>query len=123
MKRYQITENNITYDIEDYDYCNNPGKKYYLNKKLHRECGPAIECTNGIKHWYKNGQCHRDDGPACEYNNGTKFWCKNGKLHREDGPAVILYDGDKEYWYNGTHIKNISSDEELKRYIKLLSIS
>jgi len=29
--------------------------KWYLNKKLHREDGPAVEHTNGNKEWYLNG--------------------------------------------------------------------
>ena len=27
-------------------------KRYYLNGKLHREDGPAIEYANGTKRWY-----------------------------------------------------------------------
>jgi len=46
----------------------------------------------------------------------------NGKLHRENGPACEYASGNKEYWYNGKFLENIGSDEELKRYIKLLSI-
>jgi len=57
MKRYQITENNIIYDIE--------------------------EDLNNTKHWLLNGVQHREDGPAIEFYNGTKKWYKNGKRHRE----------------------------------------
>jgi len=75
------------------------GDKYwYLNGKLHREDGPAIEWADGTKSWYLNDQLHREDGPAYEYANGNKFWCLNGQLHREDGPAIEYIDGDK-YWY------------------------
>ena len=31
-------------------------KRWYLNGKLHREDGPAIECVNGTKKWYLNGK-------------------------------------------------------------------
>ena len=40
------------------------------------------------KEWYVNGKLHRSDGPAVESNNGDKWWYKEGYLHREDGPAV-----------------------------------
>ncbi len=33
------------------------GAKYwYLNDKLHREDGPAVECAKGYKSWYLNGK-------------------------------------------------------------------
>ena len=31
-------------------------KSWYLNGKLHREDGPAIECADGNKFWYLNGE-------------------------------------------------------------------
>jgi len=96
LKKYKITENNITYDIREYQ---GDTKYWYLNYKYHRENGPAIEYSDGSKYWYINGRRHRDDGPACEFHSGIK-----------------------EYWYNGKHLIDINSDEELKRYIKLLSI-
>jgi len=75
-------------------------KVWYLNGKLHREDGPAIEYASGTKHWYLNGELHREDGPAVEYVSGDKFWCLNGKRHREDGPAIEWADGDKEWYIN-----------------------
>jgi len=120
MKTYQITANNITYDIIEYP---DGSKHWYLNDKYHRENGPAIENYNGDKVWYKNGQRHRDNGPAVEFAVGIKGWYKNGFLHRDNGPAVERINGKNDYWYNGKRLKNINSDEELIRYIKLLSIS
>jgi len=32
-------------------------KSWYLNGKLHREDGPAVEGVNGDKSWYINGTC------------------------------------------------------------------
>jgi hypothetical protein len=75
-------------------------KRWYLNDKLHRENGPAIEYTYGDKEWYLNGKYHREDGPACEYVNGYKSWYINGKRHREDGPAIEKADGTKEWFLN-----------------------
>ena len=54
-------------------------KLWFLNGKLHREDGPAIELTNGTKHWYLNGKYHREDGPAYEHADGTKEWYLNDK--------------------------------------------
>ena len=48
---------------------------------------------NGDKYWYLNGKLHREDGPAVEWSNGSKEWWLNGELHREDGPAVECVDG------------------------------
>ena len=49
----------------------NGSKQWYINGKLHRTDGPAIEWSmmEGI-HWYINGELHRTDGPAIEYNDG-----------------------------------------------------
>ena len=61
------------------------GSKYwYLDDKLHREDGPAIECVDGTKYWFLNGQRHREDGPAIEYADGDKCWFLNGKELTED---------------------------------------
>lgn len=54
-------------------------KYWYLNSKLHREDGPAIEFLSGTKYWYINGQHHREDGPAIDCVNGTKYWFLNGE--------------------------------------------
>ena len=56
---------------------------------------------NGDKQWWLNGKLHREDGPAVERANGTKQWSLNGKLHREDGPAVEWANGTKEWFLNG----------------------
>jgi hypothetical protein len=57
--------------------------RWYLNDKLHREDGPAVEWADGDKEWYLNGQRHREDGPAIEWANGGKYWCLNGQLLTE----------------------------------------
>ena len=56
--------------------------------------------ADGTKVWYLNGKLHRVDGPAVEYANGNKQWFLNDKLHRVDGPAVEQADGNKEWWLN-----------------------
>ena len=57
-----------------------------------------VKVEEGSRCWYVNGKLHREDGPALEYSNGTKCWFKNGDYHREDGPACEYADGNK-YWY------------------------
>ena len=33
---------------------------------------------NGYKEWYVEGKLHREDGPAIEWSNGTKEWRVEG---------------------------------------------
>jgi hypothetical protein len=73
---------------------------WFLNGKLHREDGPAIEWMGGNKEWWVDGKLHREDGPAIEWMGGNKQWVLNGKLHREDGPAIEYANGYKEWWVN-----------------------
>ena len=89
-------------------------KRWYLNGKLHREDGPAIEYSNGDKYWYLNGKLHRVDGPAIEYVNGDKYWYLNGELHREDGPAIEYTNGNKSWFLNGELQFIIYSDGTFK---------
>jgi hypothetical protein len=54
-------------------------KEWYLDGKLHREDGPAVEFTNGCRGWWINGKRHREDGPALEFADGTKKWFIEGR--------------------------------------------
>ena len=56
-------------------------KRWYLNNKLHRDDGPAVEWSNGDKAWWVNGYRHRNDGPALMYLSGSKYWYLNGKQY------------------------------------------
>jgi hypothetical protein len=35
--------------------------------------------SNGTKYWYLNGKLHREDGPAIERPNGSNYWYLNDK--------------------------------------------
>jgi len=71
-------------------------KEWYLNDKLHRTDGPAIELANGYKAWYLNGKLHRTDGPAVELADGTKHWWLNGKqVAMED----VFTDPKDQFWW------------------------
>jgi len=75
-----------------------------IAQRLSGELKIIIDET-GIKRWYLNGKLHRENGPAIEYAYGSKEWWLNGKLHREDGPAIELIAGYKVWWFNGMFIK------------------
>ena len=75
--------------------------RYYVDDKLHRLDGPAIEYANGDKAYYVDDKLQRLDGPAIEYANGDKVYYVDGKLHRLDGPAIELANGGKEYHIDG----------------------
>ena len=81
--------------------------------------------ANGDKAWYLNGKLHREDGPAIEYANGEKQWYLNDKLHRENGPAIEYTNGRTEYWINGKYIpqldnKKIYGKESIEKYLLLV---
>ena len=40
--------------------------------------------SNGTKYWYLNGKLHREEGPAVEYANGDKYWYLNGEEVTEE---------------------------------------
>ena len=86
-------------------------KKWYLDGKLHRLDGPAMETAEGSKHWYINGERHRLDGPAIEYADGRKEWWINDKELTEDEynrhPAVLLYKQKQQLK------KDLASNKEL----------
>jgi hypothetical protein len=92
-------------------------KRWYLNDKLHREDGPAVECADGSKYWYLNDKRHREDGPAVEYADGTKHWYLNGEqLTEEDFNAKIK----KEVAYVQPNIMSLANKIE-KETLKGLS--
>jgi hypothetical protein len=106
----------IKYEVE----VNTNGDKYwYLNGKLHRVDGPAIEYDNGSKHWYLNNMRHREDGPAIEGANGSKEWYLKGKRHREDGPAVEYTDGDKYWFLDGEYLTEAEFNEHMTPTIEM----
>ena len=42
------------------------------------------ELVIDYKTWYVNGKIHREDGPAIEYANGEKFWYLNDTKYSEE---------------------------------------
>src|SRR5882672_10855642 len=91
-------------------------KKWFLNRKLHREDGPAVEFKNGQKEWYINGQRHREGDPALIDCNGNKWWYQNGLVHREDGPGCEFVNGDVSWYYHSNYIQ-ATSLQDFKRQV------
>jgi len=72
---------------------------------LHNRVAPSVhQKDNGYKEWWLNNKLHRDDGPAVEHINGDQEYYFNGLRHRYDGPAVLFINGYKEYWVNGIQL-------------------
>ena len=72
----------------------------------------------GTKYWYLDEKIHREDGPAIEYIDGSKTWCLYDQCHRIDGPAVEYANGYNAWYYHGEYI-NCFSQKEFKRLLKL----
>ena len=98
-------------------------EKYYYKDIgetiLHREDGPAYEASSSsYQEWWLNNKIHRIDGPAVEQASGGKLWLQNSKLHRLDGPATENDDGSKQWFVNGEFIFALSSKGELVNRMK-----
>jgi hypothetical protein len=46
---------------------------------------------HGNKRWYINYKLHREDGPAIEHANGSKSWHLNSKPYTPSAHEVIIY--------------------------------
>ena len=50
----------------------------------------TVEIDNkGTKRWYINGKLHRKDGPAVEYEDGYKAWWINGERVTEQDVLTL----------------------------------
>ncbi len=47
--------------------------------------------SHGDKRWYLDGKLHREDGPAVEYSDGSKYWYLNGKRYEPSAHEIIIY--------------------------------
>ena len=59
------------------------------------------ESADGRREWWLNGKLHREDGPAIEWPDGRREWWLHGKRHRDDGPAIAWPDGYRSWWLHG----------------------
>ena len=46
--------------------------------------------ANGHKEWYLNSKLHREDGPAIEYADGHKKWFYQGKEYEAKNNEEFL---------------------------------
>jgi hypothetical protein len=67
------------YDRKEINHYSDGDNVYFLNDKLHRTNGPAIEYVSGSKCWYLNGFEHNDKGPSGVYDTHLKLWHINNK--------------------------------------------
>ncbi len=66
--------------IHDGCHVNKEGvKHYYLDGKLHRENGPAIEYPDNSPWWFINDEFRPEDEISLEQNTSSKFWYLNGQ--------------------------------------------
>lgn len=100
----------------------------YIDKKMHKEDGPAyIEYYRNkrIKKeiYYKNNRIHRENGPAVihYYKNGnikSYVYYLDNKIHRTYGPAMIEYTANGDLFsLNWVH-KNKFYFYEVKKWLK-----
>lgn len=74
---------------------------WYVNGRVSRKDGPAIERPNGSFEWRLDGKLHREgDEPALD-DGRVKQWSVKGKRHRLGGPAVIIEGVGSEWWVEG----------------------
>ena len=54
---------------------NKQGNKFQIlpNEVYHREDGPAIVYLDGEKKWWMNGKLYRGNGPAVQLKNGRQI--------------------------------------------------
>ena len=72
--------------------------------------------------WYLNGKLHREYGPAVERNNGSKAWYLNNRLHREDGPAIEDVDGNKKWFLHGVELTESEFNAKVKKEMTIAEI-
>ena len=102
------------------EYYGDGTKEWYINGKLHRVDGHAVEFSSGTKQWWVDGQRHRLDGPAVEFSSGAKQWWVDGNRHRLDGPAVEFSNGNKKWYINA---KSYSEKDYYKKLYKMKLIT
>ena len=80
--------------------------------------GELFESYHGNSFYYLNGKMHREDGPAVEYANGNKCWYLNDKQHRIDGAAIEFVDGTKIWFVNDIQM-NCKTQKQFEQLMRL----
>ena len=81
--------------------------------------GYSQRIYSGYKVWYLNGKLHREDGPAVEYPNGSKMWYLNGIEVTEETIGFIIKRKRKlalNYWLLWTDYVMNPTTERGRRY-------
>jgi hypothetical protein len=73
-----------------------------LDKKYHREDGPALVYPNGYKAWFINGRLHRVDGPAVEdlILNKNRFALNGIEYSKEEWFKKLTPEQQYNYLWN-----------------------
>ena len=66
-------------------------KKATLQMWIHEYEYTVRVKADGDKFWWLNGKLHREDGPAVEYADGGKSWYLNGKWVTEEEHKRMTY--------------------------------
>ena len=65
-------------------------------------CGINAKCTTsygGTKLWWLNGKLHREDGPAVEFADGSKLWYIYGeRIHVETNEQFLRIMSLRAFW-------------------------
>lgn len=81
-------------------------KSWYINNKLHREDGPAVERTDGIHDWYLDG---KNVGMCIDNSDGTRtYYLGRQTVTEKEFKATILKD------YLNSKLDNKPSQFKLK---------
>ena len=89
-------------------------KEWYLNNKLHREDGPALEYPTGTKRWYLNGKYHREEGPATEYREVSFYGVLTVAVDHSETIVDLWLSRGVFCWYDETNdcLNFVEKDEQ-----------
>ena len=80
-----VKQRNGIYEVK------NLGTYYWVNGKLNREDGPAVEFIDGDKYWYINDKYHRLDGPAIEWDETKEYWIEGKEYYIKEEFEKVVY--------------------------------
>jgi hypothetical protein len=89
IKTETIIEDGKEYEVRTW---NNGDQRWFLNKREHREKGPAIILFNGVKTWCQYGCFHRLDGPV-QVAPGKDYYSNVKRRQSKHSPPVWVING------------------------------
>ena len=103
-KKHNIREYSVTFDariakIDGMVIDDDGDTSYWVDGKLHRVDGAAIEHLNGDRSYWVNGVLHRTDGPAVEDIDGAVRYCIHGNQLTEEEFKEVTQSDEHLNWY------------------------